>query len=193
MVEPPWDEVFNLMWAAYRAGTIPVGAVVTDESGAIVARGRNRIFNEPAGRELGASRLGHAEINALLALSSERTYEDWTLWSALEPCHLCLAAAHSVRIGTVRFAGRDRYGGATGKLAPSADHLAHPVIVEGPLPGNTGRFPELLLVAFFLWHRPDGDVVRFFEQSDPELVAAARRLPPPDAAASLETAIGLLG
>ena len=120
------------MWEAYRAGTIPVGAVVTDESGAIVARGRNRIFDEPAGRELGASRLPHAEINALLALSSDRTYEDWTLWSALEPCHLCLAAAHSVRIGTVCFAGRDRYGGPTGKLAPSADHLAHPVTVEGP-------------------------------------------------------------
>src|SRR5207248_3017772 len=77
---------------AYTAGTIPVGAVVVDETGAVVARGRNRIFDRPSGRELGASRLAHAEINALLALTSERTYEGWTLYSALEPCHLCLPA-----------------------------------------------------------------------------------------------------
>src|SRR5438270_7739223 len=96
--------------------------------------------------------------------------------------HLCLSAAHSVRVGTVRFAGRDRYGGATGKLLPSADHLAHPLTVEGPLDGEQGRLPELLLVAFFLWRRPDGDVVRFFLETDPQLVADARALPAPAAA-----------
>jgi len=189
VLEPLWDEVFDLMWEAYRAGTIPVGAVVTDESGAIVARGRNRIFDAPAGRELGASRLAHAEINALSALSSDRTYEGWTLWSALEPCHLCLSAAHSVRVGTVRFAGRDRYGGATGKLLPSADHLAHPLTIEGPLTGDEGRFPELLLVAFFLWRRPDGDVVRFFSDNDPALVRTALHLSSPDEARTLEKAM----
>lgn len=193
MLETPWDEVFDLMWEAYTARTIPVGAVITDESGAIVARGRNRIFDQPAERALGASRLAHAEINALLTLSSERTYEGWTLYSALEPCHLCLAAAYAARVDTVRFAATDRYGGATGKLMPSADHLAHPVTVEGPLPGDAGRLPELLLVAFFLWRRPDGDVIRFFDENDPELVAAARRMPPPDADASLEIAFSLLG
>ncbi len=193
MLESPWDEVFDLMWEAYTAGTIPVGAVITGDSGEIVARGRNRIFDRPAERELGASRLAHAEINALLALSSERTYEGWTLYSALELCHLCLAAAHAVRVGTVRFAARDRYGGATGKLAASADHLAHPVNVEGPLPGEAGLLPELLVVAFFLWRRPEGDVVRFFEENDPELVKAARRLPSPDDGAALASVFALLG
>jgi tRNA(Arg) A34 adenosine deaminase TadA len=188
MVGPPWDEIFTLMWEAYTAGTIPVSAVVVDDAGAVVARGRNRIFDRPSGRELGASRLAHAEINALLALSSERTYEGWTLYSALEPCHLCLAAAHAARVGTVRFAASDRYGGATGKLAPSADHLAHPVTVEGPLPGDAGLLPELLLVAFFLWRRPEGDVVRFFAGSDPKLVELANRLPAPDAGATLSEA-----
>ena len=179
MSEPPWDEVFELMWEAYNAGTIPVGAVITDESGTIVARGRNRIFDEPAGREIGASRLAHAEINALLALSSERTYEEYTLYSALEPCHVCLAAAHAARVGTVRFAAFDPYGGATGKLEPSADHLAHPVDVQGPLAGEAGELPQLLLVAHFLWRRPNGDVTRFFEEHHPELVMRARGLEPP--------------
>ena len=182
MAEAPWDTVFELMWEAYDAGTIPVGAVVTDESAAIVARGRNRIFDEPADRQLGSTRLAHAEINALSALSSDRMYEGWTLWSALEPCHLCLSAAHAVRVGTVRFAGRDRYGGAAGKLIPSVDHLDHPLTVEGPLEGDRGRLPELLLVAFFLWRRPDGNVVRFYGEIDPQLVADARELPAPAAA-----------
>ena len=42
----PWPEVFSLMWEAYLAGTIPVGAVVVDPAGEVVCRGRNRIFDD---------------------------------------------------------------------------------------------------------------------------------------------------
>src|SRR5262245_54726646 len=168
------------MWEAYVAGTIPVGAVVTDESGRVVARGRNRIFDAPGEDRLGGSRLAHAEMNALLALSSEQTYENWTLWTALEPCHLCLSAAYSARIGSVRFASRDSYGGAVGKLVPSEDHAAHPVHIEGPLEGTAGVLPELLLVAHCLWRRSEGDVARFYREHDPQLVEAAEELPTPD-------------
>ena len=121
--EGPWIDVFVLMWEAYRAGTIPVGAVVADESGRVVARGRNRIFGAPADHEVGRSRLAHAEVNALLALPSERTYEGWKLYTSLEPCHMCLAAA---------------------------------------------------------WRRPVGDVVHFYREQAPGLVAAAEELPAPD-------------
>jgi hypothetical protein len=81
----------------------------------------------------------------------------------------------------VDFAGRDRYGGASGKLAPSIDHLDNPIVVDGPLDGDDGRLPELLLVAFFLWRRPDGNVVRFYRETDPQLVADAAELPAPAA------------
>ena len=181
----PWTDVFVLMWEAYTAGTIPVGAVITDETGRIVARGRNRIFDSEAEGELGRSRLAHAEINALRALDSEHTYEGWTLWTALEPCHLCLSASFTARIGTLRYACADAYGGAVGKLVPSRDHEAHPVRIDGPLDGVPGALPELLLVAHCLWRRPDGDVVRFYSERRPDFVAAARELPTPDAGASL--------
>jgi hypothetical protein len=92
----------------------------------------------------------------LLALSSERTYEGWTLFSALEPCHLCLAASRSTRIGRVSFASADAYGGAVGVL------------------------PELLLIAHCLWRRPDGDVVRYYRGQRPDLVALAAELPSPE-------------
>ena len=51
-------------------------------------------------------------MKALLRLSSDRTYEDFELYSALEPCHLCLSATIIVRIGTLRYAVADAYGGA---------------------------------------------------------------------------------
>jgi tRNA(Arg) A34 adenosine deaminase TadA len=43
--EGPWVDVFVLMWEAYQAGTIPAGAVIADETGRAVARGRTRIFD----------------------------------------------------------------------------------------------------------------------------------------------------
>jgi tRNA(adenine34) deaminase len=40
-----WRSAFRQAWAAYVAGTIPVGAVVVDPHGVIVAEARNRIFD----------------------------------------------------------------------------------------------------------------------------------------------------
>ena len=72
-VEAPWRASFHLAWEAFAAGTIPVGAVVVDEAGRIVAEGRNRIFNDAApARQLAATRLAHAELNALAQLSNAR-------------------------------------------------------------------------------------------------------------------------
>lgn len=39
-LEPHWQAAFELMWEAYVAGAIPVGAVVTDGEGTLVASGR---------------------------------------------------------------------------------------------------------------------------------------------------------
>jgi tRNA(Arg) A34 adenosine deaminase TadA len=181
------------MWEAYAVGTIPVGAVVADSDGVVVSRGRNRILDPEAhATQLGRTRLAHAEINALLELDASRTFESFTLYTALEPCHLCLAAAYSARVGRVSFAGEDPYGGAVGKLVPGPDHLAHPVAVEGPLPGAAGLLPELLHVAHFLWRLPDGNVLRLYRAERPGLVAAAAKLPPPRSGATLEDAVGAL-
>jgi tRNA(adenine34) deaminase len=188
----PWPEVFSLMWEAYLAGTIPVGAVVVDEAGAVVSRGRNRIFDGPRDGQLSGSRLAHAELNALVALTSQRTYEGFTLYTSLEPCHLCLSATISVRIGTLRYAAQEPYAGALGKLVPSADHEAHPLKVEGPLNGAPGSLPELLHLAHCLWRVPSRGVSSFYRSFKPELVAAAQTLPAPDSGASLTDAFAAL-
>src|SRR5437867_8494198 len=113
-LEPAWHEAFQLAWGAHGAGTIPVGAVVTDVDGRVISRGRNRMFDAGAPRgQIFGSRVAHAEINALVQLGTERRYFDSTLWTTLEPCAQCIGAAWLSTIGRVVFAATDVYGGAS--------------------------------------------------------------------------------
>ena len=113
-LDAPWPTCFDLAWEAYRAGTLPVGAIVTDADGRIVGRGRSRVHDltAPAGRVC-SSPLAHAEIDALLALTPERRHEDHTVWTTLEPCLLCMGAAMSFRIGRIVFALEAPFDGAS--------------------------------------------------------------------------------
>jgi tRNA(adenine34) deaminase len=40
----PWQASLEEAWAAYRAGSIPVGAAVTDHEGRVLTRAHNRTF-----------------------------------------------------------------------------------------------------------------------------------------------------
>jgi hypothetical protein len=93
-LEEPWRVCLSLAWEAYGAGTIPVGAALVDAEGAVVAEGRNRVY-EPAAppRQLANSLLAHAEVNALLALDPERRYEDHVLCSPPRCCRPSSSAA----------------------------------------------------------------------------------------------------
>lgn len=180
-LEPAWHEAFRLAWEAYGAGTIPVGAVVTDGEGVLLARGRNRMFDAgaPAGQIFG-SRVAHAEINALVGLATDRRYFECTLWTTLEPCAQCIGAAWLSTIGRVVFAATDVYGGAS-KLIERQIEAADSVrdfhmAVEGPLVGPPAVFSELLHVAYFLERSPTHHVSETFRERRPELVALAERL-----------------
>lgn len=192
LLPAPWRETFELMWEAYVAGTIPVGAVVAGVDDVVVSRGRNRIFGDRVAEHLGGTRLAHAEINALVGLSSDAVYEGLTLYTALEPCHLCLAAATTARVGRVTYAGADRYGGAVGMLLPSEDMLAHPIVVEGPRSGVTGLLPELLHLRHMLWRVPGSNVARIYRDAAPELIERALQLPSPDEASTLDEAFAAI-
>jgi tRNA(Arg) A34 adenosine deaminase TadA len=177
----PWRAAFELAWEAFGAGTIPVGAVVTDADGSVVARGRNRITESsaPEGQIFG-SRVAHAEINALVQLGTARRYFDCTLWTTLEPCAQCVGAAWLSTIGRVAFAAPDLYGGASKLIErqiEAADSARNfPMDVEGPLDGPLGLFSELLHIAFFADRPGDHPVAQAFRDLRPDLVALARRL-----------------
>ena len=201
-LEGPWRECFELAWEAFRAGTIPVGAVVTDGSGEIVARGRNRIFEDSAPpRQIAGSWLAHAELNALAELPALRAvdgrsaFEGHTLHTTLEPCALCMGAALMMMVGEVRFASADHYGGGR-ELRLENPHTARlPLALTGPLQGPIGELGELLLVAHFVWRRADGVVIAVYREQHPRLVHLAEALDlmaAAQAGASLDDAIDLV-
>ena len=92
---------------AAARGEVPVGAIVLDESGAVLAR---------AGNEVEARRdpTAHAEMLALRAAAAargDRYLERCTLVVTLEPCPLCAAAAALYRIQRLVFGAYDPKSG----------------------------------------------------------------------------------
>jgi tRNA(adenine34) deaminase len=97
---------------AAAAEEIPVGAVVVDAAGRIVAEGRNT-------REATNDPTGHAEIEALR--SAAASVDSWnleghTLVVTLEPCIMCAGAILQARVGRVVFGAWDDKAGAAGSM-----------------------------------------------------------------------------
>ena len=147
-LDAPWRACLQLAWEAYGANTIPVGAVLTDAHGTIVARGRNRVYERDAAPgELSYSLLAHAEINALVGLPPDRYYDDHTLYTTLEPCALCVGATAVATVGTLRFAGADPYGGGHRPAGANPQLTRAPLVIEGPLENAFGALAAALLPA----------------------------------------------
>jgi len=97
---------------AIEHGDVPIGALVVDPSGIVVAARHNEreVANDPS---------AHAEIlamrDAAQAAGSWRL-NDHTLVASLEPCVMCAGAAQQARIGHVVFGAMDMLGGALGSL-----------------------------------------------------------------------------
>ena len=91
---------------------IPVGAVILDEAGTVLARARNR-------READRDPVAHAEIVAIrqaaLALGQWRL-TGLTLVVTLEPCTMCAGAVTAARLGRVVYGATDPKAGAVGSL-----------------------------------------------------------------------------
>jgi len=92
-----------------RANTFPIGAIIVDASGSIVASGRNRVFEtEPCPGSLHGSMLAHAEMNALVDLANKgKEPRDCVLYTSLDPCPMCLGAIRMSSIRKVHVAARD--------------------------------------------------------------------------------------
>lgn len=97
---------------AAAASEIPVGAVVLDTEGRIVAEGRNN-------REETHDPTGHAEVEALRAAAASVgswNLDGYTLVVTLEPCVMCAGAILQARIGRVVFGAWDEKAGAAGSM-----------------------------------------------------------------------------
>lgn len=93
---------------AVREGNYGVGAVIADESGSVLVRTRNQVF-EPTFRSD-----GHAEMMAVSLLEEEHpdvSPASLTLYVSLEPCPMCMSRLKLAGIGRVRYLSPDPAGG----------------------------------------------------------------------------------
>ena len=119
-------------FGAVASGDVPVGAVMLNNAGEIIALGNNQ-------RELLRDPLGHAEIVAIKAaarsLGSWRL-EECTLVITLEPCVMCAGAIMQARIPRVVFGAWDEKAGAVGSkwdLLRDPRQLHKPEVISGVL------------------------------------------------------------
>ena len=95
---------------ALEEGEVPVGAIVVDEMGRILAQAHN---------VTGAQEdpMAHGELLALqkaLAGRGKARLAGCTLYVTLEPCPMCAGAILNARVSRVYFGARDREMGACG-------------------------------------------------------------------------------
>ena len=98
-----------LAFAAADAGEAPIGCVIVDDAGAVVAEGANAPIasHDPT---------AHAEIVALRAAAAElgnyRLKPNLTLYVTLEPCAMCAGAITHARVTRLVYGASDPKGGA---------------------------------------------------------------------------------
>ncbi len=114
--------------SALSHGDVPIGAVLLDDHGQIVAQNHNR-------RE----ELGDATAHAEMLVLSQRSRElgDWrlsghTLVVTLEPCAMCAMAAVWARIDKIVYGAADLNTGAAWSLfnIPQDERLNHRIELE---------------------------------------------------------------
>jgi tRNA(adenine34) deaminase len=137
-------------------GDVPIGAVILDPTGTVIARGHNT-------RESEGDPTGHAEIVAIrtaaktLQSRTPTTPKDWrltdcTLVVTLEPCTMCAGAIVLSRLTRVVFGAWDPKAGAAGSLW---DALRDPRLNHRPevIPGVLEPACHTTLDRFFAPHR----------------------------------------
>lgn len=130
--------------AAAARGEVPVGAVLTDARGRVLAAdgNRTRALCDPT---------AHAEILALraacAALGSERL-PGTTLWVTLEPCPMCAAAIAQARVARLVYGAGDPKSGGVSQGPRVFDHPQSHHVPE-VVAGVAASEAEALLREFF--------------------------------------------
>lgn len=108
------DEIWKIAFAeaevARSLGEVPIGCVIVDPQGQVVARAGNRV-------EIQSNACAHAEMIALRqAMKNKDNWrlEGYKLYVTLEPCPMCAGAILNSRIAEVHYAAPDERLGACG-------------------------------------------------------------------------------
>lgn len=111
------QRAYSLAEDAGNAGEVPVGAIIVDQNGNLIAQAQNR-------RERDNDPTAHAEIIALRLAG--QTLQNWhlnrcTLYVTLEPCPMCAGAIVQSRIKLLVYGADDTKTGAIRTVANIPD------------------------------------------------------------------------
>lgn len=121
LIHKQWmRRALELAKIAGDAGEVPVGAVIIDAHGNLIAEGENR-------KERDQDPTAHAEIIALRAAS--QSLHNWrlnqcTLYVTLEPCPMCAGAIVQARLGMLVYGVDDTKTGAVRTVTNIPDGAA---------------------------------------------------------------------
>ena len=123
--------------AGYKEGGLPIGSVLADAAGRIVARGRNR-------RVQTGDPTAHAEVVCLRNAGRRRDWPELTLVSSLSPCVMCTGTALLYRIPRVVVGENKNFLGAEDLFAARGVELS---VLQDP--------DCIALMARFVHEKPD--------------------------------------
>jgi tRNA(adenine34) deaminase len=121
LIHRQWmTQALQLAKSAGDAGDVPVGAVIVNSQGDLIAEGENR-------KERDCDPTAHAEIIALRAAAKQ--LQNWrlhecTLYVTLEPCPMCAGAIVQSRVGILVYGVDDAKTGAVRTVANIPDSAA---------------------------------------------------------------------
>ena len=114
----PMQRAFAEAEATAARGEVPIGAVIVDAAGNVLAADGNRVeaLHDPT---------AHAEMLAIRAaarLRAEKVLPDCDLYVTLEPCAMCAQAIALARLRRDHFGAYDPKGGGVEHGARVFDH-----------------------------------------------------------------------
>ncbi len=107
---------------SWNEGGIPIGAVLVDEQGDIVARGHNE-------RVQSGDPILHAEMSCIRNAGRRRDWSRCTMVSTLSPCPMCSGAAVLYRIPRVIVGEHETFMGAEDWMRSNGIEL---VVLDDP-------------------------------------------------------------
>ena len=154
---------------------VPVGCIVVDRQGSIVARGCNEV-----NATKNATR--HAEmvvIDQLLQLSKQKGVDlkdmcsGHTLYVTVEPCVMCTYALRLVGLTKVTFGCSNIRFGGCGSVVQAATMELHPPSTQGPASEEVGEgqdrspLPPLEITSGVMKDEAIALLQRFYEEENP--------------------------
>jgi tRNA(Arg) A34 adenosine deaminase TadA len=115
-----WKRIFELEWISLCEGSKAIAALIVSNDGSIISEGRNKIGEEC----IPNPRVSHAEVEAIRNLDVSRypDVKEYTLYTALEPCPMCMGTMVMGGIRSVVIGAKDDHGGAM-NLIEHSDYL----------------------------------------------------------------------